>query len=331
MRWGFSVLRLIVATTVAFSGASAATLTSSVSKEGKAIITLSGEIAEGDSETLRGLIKSANDSGRRVSGLRLNSPGGNLAEGVKLADIVRYAKTSTVVGNGARCASACFIVFAAGSAKYASHTAWVGVHGASDKSGEETTASGAATVSMARVVKELGVPSSIIGKMVVTPPDEIVWLNPDELRSMGTTMTGHPAQVPPVEGAGPLQLDPTAKATIPQTTEPQTATTKAAPTWSEMADKALQLSSMQNNGKPRFRRSCQPDLKICTTALFFKSNDGKEMMLRTAEDMTGKAFSHEVCSFNDFQDVRTCLDWSTGKTHRDMQDNKGEWYKVSDE
>jgi hypothetical protein len=34
---------------------------------------------------------------------------------------------------------------------------------------------------MARIVKELGVPPSIIGKMVVTPPSDMVWLNPDDL------------------------------------------------------------------------------------------------------------------------------------------------------
>src|SRR5262249_58390300 len=116
----------------------------------------------------------------------------------------------------------CFIVFAAGSAKYGSYSAWVGVHGASDKYGEESVQSGAATVFTARVVKELGVAAGIIGKMVVTPPNEIVWLNPDELRSMGTTMTGRPAQVPPDQVAGvPLQIDPTANANAPRAIEPQ--------------------------------------------------------------------------------------------------------------
>ncbi len=117
---------------VGVGSASAATLTSSVSKEGKTIIALNGEIAEGDSDTLKALIKTANDGGRLVSGLRLNSPGGSLLEGVKLADVIRYAKISTIVANGANCASACFIVFAAGSEKFVSYSASVGVHGASD-------------------------------------------------------------------------------------------------------------------------------------------------------------------------------------------------------
>ena len=30
-------------------------------------------------------------------------------------------------------------------------------------------------------------------------------------------------------------------------------------------------------------------------------------------------------------DVRTCLDWDTGASHRDMKDGKEDWYKVADE
>lgn len=74
---------------------------------------------------------------------------------------VRFAKVATNVAGNATCASACFLVYAAGAAKFANYTAQVGVHGASDKQGEETVASGAATVSMARAAKELGVPSNL--------------------------------------------------------------------------------------------------------------------------------------------------------------------------
>jgi hypothetical protein len=40
----------------------------------------------------------------------------------------------------------------------------------------------------------LGVPAQILGKMVTTPPDQILWLTPDDLRLMGATMTGKPDQ-----------------------------------------------------------------------------------------------------------------------------------------
>jgi Sel1 repeat len=176
-----------------------------------------GEIADGDADALEALIKSLNDGGRLFSGVRLNSPGGSLLEAVKLAELIRRAKISTIVAIGSKCASACFVAFAAGTEKFVSYSGFVGVHGASDKLDHETVESGAATVSMARIVKELGVPASIIGKMVVTPPEELVWLTPDDLRSMGAVLTGRPAHGPTDEGVGPqrpvpLPLDPSGNA-----------------------------------------------------------------------------------------------------------------------
>ena len=68
-----------------------ADLTSYTSKEGKDIIILRGDIAPADSERLRALILAANQGGRMVSGIRLTSNGGNLIEGVKLADVILYS------------------------------------------------------------------------------------------------------------------------------------------------------------------------------------------------------------------------------------------------
>src|SRR6185437_2259253 len=130
------------------SAATAASIKSFVTKEGKVVISLKGEIAEGDVDGVKSIIKSANDGDRQVSGIRLDSPGGSILEATKLAEIIRFGRIATVVPNGVKCASACFIVFAAGDPKYVSYSAFVGVHGASDESGRETIEAGAATVSM---------------------------------------------------------------------------------------------------------------------------------------------------------------------------------------
>jgi hypothetical protein len=79
------------------------------------IISISGEFVEGDTDASKLSIKAANDAEKFVSGVRLNSVGGNLLEGVKLADAIRFAKVATNVGQGAQCASACFLAFAAGA------------------------------------------------------------------------------------------------------------------------------------------------------------------------------------------------------------------------
>jgi hypothetical protein len=219
------------------------------------IVTLKGEIAEGDTDVLKRLIKAAKDRGRPVSTIWLNSSGGNLLEGVMLGRLIRYAKITTGVDEGATCASACFIIFAAGTSKLTHDGALVGVHVASERSGKETILSGAVTVSMARLVKEFGVPANIIGKMVVTPPHEMVWLTADELRSMGATMFRMPA---------PTSREQVARAQPPLEIRP-TAQTEKLPSWTSLVDAVLLASARQNNGEPLYTRACFPETKTCSS------------------------------------------------------------------
>lgn len=204
---------------VAGSAGTAAELSSVTSKDDAAIVALNGDIAEGDTDAMEALLGTANANGRLVSAVRLDSPGGSLAEAVKFADLIRRAKLSTVVAGGAHCASACFIIFAAGIERFADYDAAIGVHGVSDKSGQETAQTEAATISMARIVSGFGVPRRIIGQMVVTPAQNIAWLTPDDLRSMGTIMIGRPGSstTPPSidQRIASLDLSPHGDAAVP--------------------------------------------------------------------------------------------------------------------
>ena len=171
-------------------------------------------------------------------------------------------------------------------------------------------------------------PPAIIGRMVVTPPAEMVWLSPSDLQSMGTSMVGKPAQIslggnpaatPQVEPGQPVQIAPQAKAS------------KEVPTWGDIFQKAVKRSSDQNGGKPQFARFCQPEQKVCIIGLSYTQSDGKDGFLKTVEDMDGKIITREVCSFNDFKDVRSCYNWDTGAAHRDMKNATGDWIKIADE
>jgi hypothetical protein len=326
LRWG-DVMLIRLATSVAILCLAnglvhAASLNTSVSKEGKTIISLQGDIERGDAERLRAIVRATNEANRVVSGLRLNSAGGNLLESVEMAEIVKVAKISTVVANGATCASACFVVFSAGYEKFASYGAQIGVHGASDTSGRETVASGAATVSMARIVNQLGVPSGIVGKMVLTRPDQMVWLVPDDLRSMNVTLTGKPNQLaaPPVVNA-PQQITP-----------PDTQAKKSEPTWKEIVGAAVVRARRQRGpGANIVSRNCQPEYKICTNAIFFENNDGVDTMVQTVENLDGKIVRRQICEFNKHSDIRSCFNWDTGQKHRDMKGSDGKWTRVSND
>ena len=238
--------------------------------------------------------------------------------------MIKFGRIATAVLSGSTCASACFIVFAAGNERYAHYSSRVGVHGASDERGQETIQSGAATVTMARVVRDLGVPSSIVGKLVVTPPTDMVWLTVDDFRAMNVTMLGKPTQVPPdqqVLERAPQVIAPGAQAVAPPNPRP---------TWEKMLAGAIEISKEQNNGRARYGRSCQPEMKVCTTGVWFKAKNGTEMFLRLEENLQGVIVRRDVCSINDFGDVRTCVDWDTNRTRKAMKNNKGEWIGVDD-
>jgi hypothetical protein len=177
-KWGIALCGLVSAGfALSVSIAAAAEIKPFDLKDDRVEISISGDITPGDADLLNARIKAANDAGKQVTSLRLNSAGGNLLEAVRLAAAVKLAKISTSVGQSA--------TFAAGETKYASISARIGVHGASEKG----VVSRAATTSMADAAKELDVPWSIIRRMINTPPDEVEWLSLTDLRLMGTTVS----------------------------------------------------------------------------------------------------------------------------------------------
>ena len=153
-------------------------------KPNQGIIIASGEIQLGDGEKLHRLV-AALPGNTVLLGIALSSPGGNLVEGVRLATAIRNARL--VTGAQGTCASACFLIFAAGAKKLVFEGARIGVHSAS-LHGVETAESQAVTTWMARQAADFGVPPAIIGRMVTTTAENMAWLSQDDLRSMGVEL-----------------------------------------------------------------------------------------------------------------------------------------------
>ncbi len=149
---------------------------------GGGLLSASGKVEMGDEERLRAALHAL-PAGTKLAGLTLDSPGGDLEEGMRLAAAVHEARLQTVVGEGAKCASACFIVFAAGSRRFAGAGALIGVHSVSYRGGDNPDAQ-AMTVRMARRLAEYDVPDAILGKMVTAQPSQIWWLTRSDLASM---------------------------------------------------------------------------------------------------------------------------------------------------
>jgi len=145
-----------------------------------------GEIVGGDTARL-GKALAAVPPGKRLLGLSLDSPGGMVVEGERLAHLIRARGLSVLIPPHSQCALACFLLLAASPSRFAAVDALVGVHSVSEN-GKETDSSLAVTTLMARDAAELGVPPAIIGKMVETTPGRIEWLTRADLVSMDVTM-----------------------------------------------------------------------------------------------------------------------------------------------
>jgi hypothetical protein len=62
-----------------------------------------------------------------------------------------------------------------------------------------------------------------------------------------------------------------------------------------------------------------------------EDKNGTDMAIKVIKDAREVLIAREICSFNSSNDIRFCADWDKGTTHRDMQNVKGEWYKISDD
>jgi hypothetical protein len=292
------------------------------------VIEISGQIAPGDADVFIGAVKRANAAGKVVESVQLNSTGGILLEGARLAEAIRVGKISTTVAQGAVCASACFLAFAAGGPKFAGYGALIGVHKASDKGGRETAASGEATLLMARFARELGVPSAIIARMLSTPSKQIGWLNPQDLRSMGVS-AGNPVQTRLMPAGAPSvqQIPEDSRSLATLTPQPKA----SRPSWTEFIDKTIALSAEQNKGSAVLSRLCKPELKMCVLAVAYSLKDGRQGLATVFQGVDGSITRREVCESNVSNDARDCIDWDTGAKYRDLKNTKGDWVQLSND
>jgi hypothetical protein len=186
-----------------FAGGTAAAMQfqQGTAKDGTYFISAQGEIHPGDLRQFRQVL-AAVPAGERLAGVLVDSPGGNLIEGEKLATQIHDSGLPVIITSASQCASACFLMLAASPRRVAGVNALVGVHSASIE-GRETTDTMAMTLLMQRVAGDYGVPPAIIGKIARTTPGRIEWLTHDDLAAMDVkivddaTNAGAPAPAPP--------------------------------------------------------------------------------------------------------------------------------------
>jgi hypothetical protein len=300
------------------SAASAASIVAVSRDNGSVVIRVTGMIERGDSDAFLHAIRVTADDRKSIERVQLNSTGGNLGEGARLAEIIKQERLATVVGAGAVCASACFLLFAAGEQKYVGANARIGVHKAAEKGGVESKISGQANVLMAGIATGLGVPRQIVARMMSTSPRQIAWLDARDLQLMGVKSGSAPS----------VDLSPqrAQSAAVPQGTISQSGpSTLHDQSWQAFIETTIGLSAEQNNGAPLLKRSCIADSGECLMGVAFLLKDGRQALAKAAQDSKGNITRREVCESNDSNEARECADWDTGARRLEFKSATGNW------
>lgn len=236
--------------------------------DGKGVIVLRGTIAANDYERLyNGLYDISQNNHITFDAIRLDTGGGNLIAGFKLAMFIRKYNIATVVPANSMCASACFLIFAAGRERWADYTSKIGVHSVSIN-GEEDATTAQGTVIMTRYLSNLGVPKGIIGRLVTTKPNDMAWLDKNELDSMSVKYLSSNQPASGFSVSSEQQAQPTY-----QTGQESTPVDPKLEEWKQFVSWAISMSSSQNRGVAQQHKACNKD--HCTVWVNYYERNGR--------------------------------------------------------
>jgi len=149
------------------------------------VLTAQGTIDPGASERLATELAQRGEYVRVIS---LNSPGGSVEDAMAMARLLREKGIATEVADGALCASSCPLLLAGGERRSVSERAGVGVHqfyavGEQRVGPEQAMADTQATTArITRLLTELGVDPALWLHALDTPPRELYYLSPEEMK-----------------------------------------------------------------------------------------------------------------------------------------------------
>jgi hypothetical protein len=140
------------------------------------VVALDGDIELGDCERWKAAV------GATVNTVILNSRGGRSGQGQCISRSIAAKGMKTFVQ--ARCASICFLLFAAGASKQACESAKIGVHRPVDVATRQESSDPIFLQTIMDYTDRYGVPRPIQERLSATPPKEMYWLNDVDLASM---------------------------------------------------------------------------------------------------------------------------------------------------
>jgi ATP-dependent protease ClpP protease subunit len=156
-------------------------------------LVISGEIASGDFDRL--LSKILDDESRFMlqNKIILASDGGDVAESMRIAALIKSLFTGVVVGPlTGRCVSACFFIYAAAGQREADGARLIGINRPylveSDAGSQKSDPAIAETRGLMQVrafLSENAVPNYLVDEMFRHASDDAYWLSADDEKNLG--------------------------------------------------------------------------------------------------------------------------------------------------
>lgn len=157
-------------------------------------LVFSGEIEPGDYDALLAKILADEDRFLAQNKLILASDGGDVAEALKIAQLVKSLYAEVVVGPlTGRCVSACFFIYAAAGHRLADGERLIGINrpylatpGAPSTAPADALIAESGPLAQVRgFLKDNAVPGYLVDEMLRHGSDDAYWLSADDLKNLG--------------------------------------------------------------------------------------------------------------------------------------------------
>lgn len=162
----------------------AATLSEDTSDPANAVILIEGEINPGDEAKFRSL---AMKHDRAV--VFLDSPGGRIVPSMEIGKAIRLKEFATAVLPRTTCASACALIWVAGSERFAYPSSRIGFHASYREVGGRQEEAGVGNAIVGRYLTQLNLPERAVIFATVASPDDIQWLDMTSGNASGIDFT----------------------------------------------------------------------------------------------------------------------------------------------
>ena len=194
---------VIVFCSLALTGADAAQIAVKPLDNGATLVAIEGELDLPDIEAFR--IKTELLPVGRAT-VEFSSKGGSLLAGIRIGALIRAKKFTTLVPDGAQCASACALAWLGGTRRLVGEYASVGFHTAYIMKTGGMSESGPGNAILGAYLNQLGLSERAILYITHAAPTSMQWMSMEEAAEYGITV----AKLPPTHvGPGPAGAEVT--------------------------------------------------------------------------------------------------------------------------